>query len=278
MDQGLPLLADKCWEMTNSHSKRLKFWDDRSSLGFAAGSGDTNLKQLEINAIRQAIKDPKAVLDAGCGNGYTLASLAEFYTDAVFYGFDYSHGMVESANQLMRDRALYGRVKVCPASLLDQLPNSLSSFDIPKDGFDYIYTERSLINLDTLEQQSQAVHALWDLLAPGGSLVLCEAFHDGLNEINAYRAAVDLPQISPPWHNRYLSLSELDKLLPESSCSPRIIEFSGTYYFVSRVLHAREASLQNQAPSYDSAINKQSLDLPSLSMFGQSKLVIFQKS
>ena len=31
---------------------------------------------------------------------------------------------------------------------------------------------------------------------------------------------------------------------------------SGTYYFVSRVIHAREASLQNQAPSYDSAINQ----------------------
>ena len=277
MGSGLILFVPKLLIMSDSHSERLNFWEGRSSLGFAAGSGDINLKKLEIDSICQAIDNPSSVLDAGCGNGFTLARLAETFPSSVFYGFDYSQGMVDSANLLMRERGLIDRVSVCRASLLDQLSISLASIDIPKSGFDCIYTERSLINLDSYEQQSQAVHALWSLLAPGGRLVLCEAFLDGLAEINVYREAVDLPHISPPWHNRYLSLSELKGLLPRLNQAPKVVEFSGTYYFISRIIHAREASLEGKKPSYDSPINKQSLDLPSLPMFGQSKIVIFYK-
>ena len=265
--------------MTDSYSERLKFWESRSGLGFAAGSGDINLKKLEINAITKVIGTltSNSVLDAGCGNGFTIASLAETFPDKSFYAFDYSQGMVDSAHLLMRERGISDRISLCRASLLDELPAALQSINPPKNGFDCIYTERSLINLDTFDQQLQAVNSLWSLLAPGGSLVLCEAFHDGLVEINSYREAVGLPHITPPWHNRYLALSELSKLIRGCSQEPNIVEFSGTYYFISRIVHAREASLQGKEPSYEAAINKQAFDLPSLPMFGQSKIVIWKK-
>ena len=117
----------------------------------------------------------------------------------------------------------------------------LSTLDIPSSGLDVIYTERSLINLDTLEQQCQAVRSLWSMVRSGGYLILCEAFNDGLDEINSYRSAVGLEVISPPWHNRYLSLSEIKHLLDDDTAFT-IKEFSGSYYFVSRVIH--EAFLQ----------------------------------
>lgn len=264
--------------MINSPDERLSFWEARSSLGFAAGSGDINLKKLEIDAISRAITDhPSTILDAGCGNGFTLSSLAASFPDCQLFGFDYSAGMVKAAAELLQEIRLSDRVSVCQASLLDPFPASLACLGIPAAGFDCIYTERSIINLDTLEQQVRAVESLWSMVAAGGRLVLCEAFLDGLNEINAYRQSVGLQSINPPWHNRYLSLSELGDLLPGSCRAYEIVEFSGTYYFVSRVVHAREALLQGQEPSYDAAINQQSLDLPPLPLFGQSKIVIFEK-
>lgn len=264
--------------MTDPSAKRLEFWDSRSNLGFGAGSGDTSLKQIEIKAILQSIGRPSIVLDAGCGNGYTLASLASSIDYCSFFGFDYSEGMVSAANELMRDRGLKDRVNVCQASLLDPFPLSLASLKLPERGFDSIYTERSIINLDTLDQQIHAVQNLWNMVAPGGRLVLCEAFLDGLCEINHYRKAACLDPITPPWHNRYLSLSELKNLIPDYIRKPKVVEFSGTYYFVSRVVHAKEALLEGREPSYEAPINKQSLDLPPLPLFGQSKIVIFEKS
>lgn len=263
--------------MVYSSAERLNFWEVRSGLGFAAGSEDINLKKLEIAAISKAMLHPSTILDAGCGNGYTLMSLATSFPDCQLFGFDYSQGMVDAAVKLLEENYLSDRVSVCQASLLDSFPASLASLGIPETGFDCIYTERSIINLDSFEQQVQAVQALWSMVAAGGRLVLCEAFLDGVNEINSYRQAVDLQPITPPWHNRYLSLSELGDLFPGVDLSYRVVEFSGTYYFVSRVVHAREALLQGQEPSYGASINQHSLDLPSLPLFGQSKIVIFEK-
>ena len=263
--------------MVSSNDERLDFWESRSSLGIAAGSGDVNLKNLEINAITKSLASPSSILDAGCGNGFTLSSLAFSFPDCSLYGFDYSEGMVNAAADLLKDKGLSHRVSVCKASLLDSFPDALSRLKVPAPGFDFIYTERSIINLDNLEQQAQAVKSLWSMLRPGGRLILCEAFIDGLNEINSFREAVGLPSITPPWHNRYLSLSELNAILPDHDLAYKIVEFSGTYYFVSRVVHAREASLEGREPSYGAAINQQSLDMPPLPLFGQSKIIIFDK-
>ena len=98
--------------MADSFTARLRFWEGRSSLGFAAGSGDTNLKELEINALLRSMGRPSCVLDAGCGNGYTIARLAEYHHECLFYGFDYSQGMVDSANNLMKESGLDGRATI----------------------------------------------------------------------------------------------------------------------------------------------------------------------
>ena len=136
-------------------------------------------------------------------------NLALDVEDALLFGFDYSSGMIQAAINLVAENNLDNKVSFCQASLLDSFPEALSSLDLPENGFDCIYTERSIINLDTFEQQSQAVQSLWSMLASGGKLILCESFIDGLNEINSFRKKVGLDLIIQPWHNRYLSLSEL---------------------------------------------------------------------
>lgn len=263
--------------MTIPFANRLEFWDSRSTLGIAAGSGDINLKKLEINAIHKSLGRPSTVLDAGCGNGFTMISLAEKMGECCFFGFDYSIGMVKAGLETVREKKIGARVQICHGDLTKPPVDSLLSLGAPRAGFDVVYTERSIINLDSLEHQASSVQSLWELVSPGGKLVLCESFLDGLTEINFFRESIGLPRINPPWHNRYLSLDEIGSLLPSLDVRPDVIEFSGSYYFVSRVVHARDAFLNGKEPSYHSSLNIQSLDLPPLPVCGQSKIIVFSK-
>jgi SAM-dependent methyltransferase len=242
-----------------------------------AGSADTNLKLLETKAINAAVGSAASVLDAGCGNGHTLVQLSRMNRDTIFFGFDYSAGMVSAARELIEKNGLSTRVKVCKGDIHKLPIEELASIGAPTKGFECIYTERSLINLDSLDQQISAIYALWSLVASGGRLVLCESFVDGLNEINRFRSSVDLPLIQQPWHNRYLSLSELENILTDAIGGREVREFSGTYYFVSRIINARMAMLEGLEPTYDSKVNIQSLEVDPLPVCGQSKIVIFKK-
>ena len=44
-----------------------------------ATSQDMNLRELEIKAISKHLSDGLKVLDLGCGNGYTISSLATLH-------------------------------------------------------------------------------------------------------------------------------------------------------------------------------------------------------
>lgn len=107
---------------------------------------------------------------------------------------------------------------------------------------------------------------------------MCESFVDGLVEINSYRESLGLDKIEKPWHNRYLSLDEIKVISEIMSCKSKIIDFSGSYYFVSRVINAHKAFESGSEPKYDDPINLMSLRLPSLPVCGQSKLAIFYKN
>ena len=64
--------------------------------------------------------------------------------------------MVKAGLELIQKNQLADRVDICKASLLDEF-HLHSALQIPSSGFDAIYTERSIINLDTFDQQRQAV-------------------------------------------------------------------------------------------------------------------------
>ena len=258
--------------MDSLAAERLGFWDERAQLGFAAGSNDTNLKKIEIKALDAVIPRAGLILDAGCGNAHTLAALAESREQAKMIGFDYSSLMVQEGQALMQSKGLQHRVELTQANLLD-----LDFYESSKSQYECVYTQRSLINLDSFSDQLVAIKSLWSLVKPGGLLVLCESFEDGLAEINAFRESIGLDVISRPWHNSYLTLELLGDIAEELGADHQVIEFSGSYYFVSRVVHAWQASNSKEEPSYSNPVNLMSLDLPAISLCGQSKIVVFSK-
>ena len=253
-------------------TERLNFWNKRAKLGFAAGSNDVNIKALEINALESQIPQEGKILDAGCGNGHTIRSIAVKRKNLEMVGFDYSPKMVEESRNLIKKEGIESRVSIIEANLME-----INTGKIEQNQFDCVYTQRSLINLDSFDDQIKAIQHLWDLVKIGGKLVLCEAFQDGLDEINKHRAIAGLETISKPWHNTYLRCNDLDLISRTLGSDHRIIEFSGTYYFVSRVIHAWQAKQRSSEPSYIDPINLMSLELPAIDTCGQSKIVVFTK-
>lgn len=214
-------------------TERLKFWDNRAKLGFAAGSNDVNIKALEIDALESQIPQEGKILDAGCGNGHTIKSIAVKRKNIEVMGFDYSPKMVEESRNLIKEAGIESRVSIVEANLME-----MDTSKIELNQFDCVYTQRSLINLDSFEDQIKAIRHLWSLVKTGGKLVLCEAFQDGLDEINKHRSLAGLDTISKPWHNTYLRCNDLQLISETLKSDHKVIEFSGTYYFVSRVIHA----------------------------------------
>jgi ubiquinone/menaquinone biosynthesis C-methylase UbiE len=225
-------------------------------------------KTLEIQNIVRLMVGCKTVLDAGCGNGVTAVSVLKQIPDAIVYGFDYSEAMVMAARSLAIQERVSDRCNVEIGNL-----ETPPFHDIR---FDAVYTERSLINLSGIKEQSKAISALVDRIKPTGRVVLCESFLEGLEEINAFRVPIGLPAIEPPWHNRYLRVEEVERALPAHVEIQEVLNFSSTYYFLSRVINAWYAKSSGVEPAYDAPINQLAFVLPSLGLCSQTKIIVLK--
>lgn len=244
-----------------------EFWDSRADLGIKAGSNDTVMKYLEMSMINEYVKDGMRILDFGCGNGVTMCDIASRH-DVSILGIDFSDAMIDAAERNARSAGLLDRLSF---SCGDQ--NTIKELD---SRFDLIYTERCIINLSSWEEQKNTIIDLVRLLKDDGRYVMCESSIDGLREINDMRARLDLDEITPPWHNRYLCDSEVEELASDGAVSLVDVRyFSSTYYLLSRVLNAALAKEQGVEPSYDAPINKLALRLPPIGRFGQGRIWVW---
>jgi len=135
-----------------------------------------------------------------------------------------------------------------------------------------------LINLDSFDEQIKAIKSISSKLKEGGIFLMCESSIDGLNNINAERIKFNLDQIEMPWHNNYIDDKKLNSEL--DNIDLKLIEtnnFSSTYYFLSRIIYANYAKVNNEDIKYDSLINKMSIKLPSLGNFSQTKIWVWKK-
>ncbi len=249
---------------------KLDFWNQRAQLGMAAGTNDLIAKQLEINAILEYIKDNMTILDFGCGNGITMVNIAKKF-DVKIIGIDFSSEMVAHARKLADKEGLSHRLDFFVGNENDLLKLN--------ERFDLIYTERALINLDTWEKQKDTILNLCSLLKDTGKYVMCEASSDGLAEINFFRKQLSLKEIIPPWHNRYLVDMEINSLNSTGRIKLETVNyFSGTYYFISRIINAALAKDKGEEPAYDAPVNKLAFHLSSIGKCSQSRIWVWSKA
>lgn len=254
--------------MKKSYDNVLKFWNERAGLGAWAGSRDVIAKHIEMDTLARFISDGQRVLDIGCGNGITAMELARRFAVRIT-GVDFSPEMVAAAQTLAADQEFRGRVDF----MVGEVPGIINV-----EPADVVYTERMVINLPSWAEQAQAIRDIGQLLAPGGLFLMCENSQTGLDRLNELRERVGLSRIEPPWHNRYLVDDEVAQGDGGVLELERVIDYSSTYYLLSRIVNASLAARDGREPDYDSPINRLALELPAMGNVGQGRLWIWRRT
>jgi ubiquinone/menaquinone biosynthesis C-methylase UbiE len=213
-----------------------------------ATSRDSNLRELEIGFIRDHAKGPD-VLDIGCGNGYTLISLARTL-EGNLVGLDFSENMIEGANLLLERFA----------SGLRSRP-SFSTCDVrhlpfPDSSFDTVISERLIFNLPTRADQEATIGEVHRVLRPNGQYLMVEGNEDGLRRLNVIREQVGLDPIPTADAESFSSLKLKESELAEwlgTRFEIADVRFFGTYYLISRVVHP--LLVHPSQPRFDAPIN-----------------------
>jgi SAM-dependent methyltransferase len=250
---------------------QVAYWNARAGLGAKAGSQDVIAAELERRCIAKYVKPRMCVMDVGCGNGTMAIWLTDNF-DVGVWGFDPAIEMIHAANETAFGRKR--RPMFLSGGVLD-----IGDF---KPAFDLIYTQRVIVNLPDWPTQRAAIERIISWLRPGGTYLAVECSQDGLDRTNELRAMVDLPEIQPPSHNRYLRDDEMRLLAydlggREVAWMPEDYAICGTYQLLSRVVNARLAADAGEQPRYDAPVNQLALRLPNLAEIGQNRVWVWRR-
>lgn len=227
---------------------------------------DIRTRRLEIEAIFSYVRDGSRILEVGCGNGYTAQALVERFVvelDAV----DLSADLIALGKERKIENAR-GKASFALADIM--------TFDAA-GRYDLIFTERCLQNLTSWDDQKTALANIVRALRPGGEFIMLESFHTGLNQLNAARKELDLPDIEPSWYNLWFDEAATVNYMGGIGC--RYVDqnrFLSGYYFGSRVLLPAMMP-RGKSVSSQSVLNDYFCHLPPYGDFCPMKIVRFRK-
>ena len=243
-----------------------KYWDDRAKAHKESPKATTNdvyLRDIEVStcikALEQADKaGAKTVADVGCGNGYSTLQLAQRFPDMTFHGYDYSDSMIENA---IKSKESMG-IENIDFAVYDILSGPLD------EAYDFICTDRCLINLSTWELQQQGLANLHASLNVGGTYLMIENFLEGQNNFNSVRRDFDLPEIPVRDHNQFFDRNEFEDFVQHKFDVTKRENISSAYYLVSRVIYSAICQKTGTTPDYLDDHHELASRLPYLGDFG----------
>ena len=197
---------------------------------------DPRIREVEVNFFLKSIEQygsrrgnfEFSVLDVGCGNGVLLEEINKRFPSLELHGLEFSPDLLS----LAKSRRLNG-VKFFQG-------DARVAKDFPCR-YDIILSERSVINILEAREQKLALYNIADALHKDGLYLQSESYFEPLVNLNRARRELQLTDITPSKHNRFLrefnvlALRDHRNLIEQES----IIEsnYLSTYFFVSRVLH-----------------------------------------
>ena len=258
--------------LNNSISDSKAYWNARAIKDPSQSvSLDIHRQQLDINLLKSKIKKYSKVIEFGSGNGDTAYELSSNHSCDVLSN-DFSEEMVNAAINRHKSGNSNGKLKFSVKSVLDKNPDELINC------FDFAFTQRCLINLQSEEEQFEAFSNILSTLKSNGYYLMIESSIDSLTRLNKIRASLELEEIKPPWHNLFFSESVVSKWANKLNCQLiEINNFSSCYYFMSRLIYAKLAKDNNEELRYDSPINLLSKKLPNFGDYGPTKMWLWQK-
>lgn len=195
---------------------------------------DIELQHLEMKTITKYVKQDSTVMEIGCGKGYLGLYLA-LNNECDYFGIDYCEKMIKSAkeNKKKVESRIGTHVEFCRA---DILKNNFSSED-KTSGYDFVVTERCLINLKSWEEQKKAINNIYQLLKPNGIYLMLESNTNSLNRLNELRSKFNLDPIKIVWHNKFFDEDKLFEFIKDKFELVTIDKFCSTYFLLTRVLN-----------------------------------------
>lgn len=254
-----------------------RFWNEQAKKfrgSDLATAPDTYYRQLEIRRIAEYLKDGTRILDVGCGNGFSTIKFAEHLPRSIFVGLDYSKDLIHFAKKNLASQkpGVRERLEFIEGDILALGKNA----ELRNEKFDYIVSERCLINLLNWEQQRQALLSLKKYLKKNGRIILCENTQEGLARLNELRQAADLPDIKVRWHNYYMPQQKFLRFAKENFIVEEVNNIGSLYYIISRVVYAKLCALKNQEPKYMHPINQIASSLPSLGEYSPNYIFLLR--
>jgi len=183
--------------------------------------------------IKEDAQHPLKVLEVGCGNGYALELLSSVDGTDQFWGVDFTEELLSIARKRQLPNCVF-------------MQGDARALDAQAEFFDWVYTERCLINILDSDAQLEALRQIANVLKPKGYYLMIEGFADGLRNYNKARLECGLPEVKEALHNKNF---ERDEIFAEIFDLFTLVEgpqlgkysiasnFLSSYYFVSRVLY-----------------------------------------
>ncbi len=249
-----------------------EYWSQRAvQSSQAATTNDIYLRRLEAATLIAQLKSIQLrkgarILDIGCGDGETTAAIARTFPSAKFHGIDFSAEMID----LAKPKSGGERITFSTGDV-----RSLREHFQP-GWFDVIITNRCLINLLNRDEQYDAVEQISACLCGGGYFIGTENFIGGQSAMNALRQSLGLKEIPIRWHNLYFDEKEFLDRAGRLFERVELINFSSTYYLVTRVVYSALCKAEGTEPTYDHPIYGIATSLPPSGDFSPIKLIVAQ--
>jgi hypothetical protein len=143
--------------------------------------------------------------------------------------------------------------------------------------YNVVLSDRCLINLVTIEQQTHAIASIAARIKPAGYYIAIENFIEGHDNLNTARATVGLPAIPVRWHNLYFREPDFRRAAEPFFGSIMFHDFSSSYYFATRVIYSAMCKMRGEEPDYDHEIHRLAVQLPWVGQFSPIRLAVMRR-
>jgi SAM-dependent methyltransferase len=274
---------ERYWKMTEAERQQFvkADFDQRNPTDPYATSRDYNAREMEIDSIRRELP-PRGgrLVDLGCGNGYTLLSVGRELEGWDLLGVDFSEPLIAGAETMLSEQrtGLKSAPRFLCADAIEYVRRAAPA------SVDCVLTERFVQNLPSRDIQRQVLRHVYEMLAPGGRLLLCEGSEDGFDGLNDVRAAVGLARIPATSKDNVSAIRFRDHELETYAASigfiPRAKLGYSTFFLMARVLYP--LLIAPQAPRFDAPINDLARQIqqhvPYQPGYGSNVLWVFEKA
>jgi len=254
-----------------------EFWNERAKQHgnmLTATTNDIYMRKLEVSTIVGALQElpiPEhgAILDVGCGDGYSTLEVAQAMPNLRMLGMDYSENMIETACERLDSQPdLRDRVEFIVGDVMDMRQACGNS------KYDVILSVRCLINLGSTENQIHAISEIAEHTKPDGHYISLENFVETHENMNMARRTVELPEIPVKWYNLFFREHEFVRTGKRFFKDIVFRDFASSYYFATRVIYSSMCQMRGDEPDYKHEIHQLAVSLPWVGQFSPTRMAI----